>query len=127
VAVTVAAGTALYPLVAAPGRSVLDLPVTWRRGLVKTTREAHAGATRAALSAARPDAALLPLPWPDRGGRAMQALAEAGIPALIVAHLAPHGAERPPGLDEQALAAAAAIRTDWVAVSAPRRSGSRAI
>jgi glycosyltransferase involved in cell wall biosynthesis len=119
VAVTVAAGTALYPLAAAPGRSVLDLPVTWRRGLVETAREAQAGATRTALSVARPDAALLPLPWPDRGGGAMQALAEAGIPALIVAHLAPHGAERPPGLDEQALAAAAAMRADWVAVSAP--------
>jgi len=119
VAVTIAAGPALPPLPAAPGRQVLDVPITWRRGLVETAREAQAEATRAALAASRPDAALLPLPWPDRGSGAMQVLAEAGIPTLVVAHLAPHGAEPPPGLDEEALVAAAMLRADWVAVSAP--------
>jgi glycosyltransferase involved in cell wall biosynthesis len=49
----------------------------------------------------------------------MEVLAESGLPALVVAHLAPHGEEPPPGLDEVALAAAGAMVADWVAVSAP--------
>jgi glycosyltransferase involved in cell wall biosynthesis len=119
VAVTVAANGVLHPRLEAPGRRLLDLPVAWRRGLVERARQAQAEATRAALAATAPDAALLPLPWPDRGGGTMVALAEAGLPTMVVAHLAPHHPEEAPGLDDEALAAAGAMRADWVAVSAP--------
>ncbi|SHI89986.1 Glycosyltransferase involved in cell wall bisynthesis [Roseomonas rosea] len=117
--VTLAAAPALHPSLAAPGRSLLDLPVAWRRGLPATARQAQAEAVRAALAEAKPDVVLLPLPWPDQAGGAFEALAESGTPTLVVSHLAPHGEEPPPGLDEEALAAAHAMRADWVAVSAP--------
>jgi len=119
VAVTLAAEGRLHAGLVGAGRRLLDLPVAWRRGLPEAARAAQAGATRAALEAARPDAALLPLPWPDRGGGAMEALAAAGTPTLVVAHLAPHGAEEASGVDEGAIAAARALRAEWVAVSAP--------
>ncbi|MCR0982459.1 glycosyltransferase family 4 protein [Roseomonas populi] len=117
--VTLAAAAALHPPMAGRGRALLDLPLAWRRGLPETARRAQADAARAALAAASPDIALLPLPWPDQAGGAMEALAEAGIPTLVVSHLAPHGDETPGGLDGEALAAAAAMRADWVAVSGP--------
>jgi glycosyltransferase involved in cell wall biosynthesis len=64
----------------------------------------------------RPDAAVLPLPWPTHGLGLQRALAEAGVPALVVAHLAP------PEPEPDGLAAARALRpgpTAWVAVSRP--------
>ena len=119
VEVTLAASGALHPALAGPGRVLLDLPLAWRRGLPHTARRAQAEAARAALDAAYPDVVLLPLPWPDQAGCAMEALAELGTPTLVVCHLAPHGEERPPGLDEEALRAASAMWADWVAVSEP--------
>ncbi|WP_458096724.1 glycosyltransferase family 4 protein [Roseomonas sp. WA12] len=132
VAVTLAASPGLHPTLRAAntalpakdasadtGHTLLELPVAWRRGLPETARRAQAGAVRTAIAAARPDAALLPLPWPDQAGGAMEVLAESGLPTLVVGHLAPHGDEPPPGLDEVALAAAGAMVADWVAVSAP--------
>ena len=94
---------------------LLDLPLT-RRG---ADRQAQAEATRALLAAATPDAVLLALPWPDSDTGAMAALARAGMPALVVLHLAPRGGERPAALDEAALADAASMRAEWVAVSEP--------
>jgi len=118
-AITLAASPALHPALAGPGRTLLDLPLAWRRGLPARARQAQAEAARAAIAAAGADAALLPLPWPDQAGGALEALAEARLPTLVVAHLAPHGEAPPPGLDEPALAAARAARAAWIAVSAP--------
>ena len=118
-AVTLAAGAALHPSLEGPDRRLLDLPVAWRRGLPAAARQAQAEAVRAALAEATPDAVLLPLPWPDQAGGAFEALAERGTPTLVVSHLAPHGDEPPPGLDDEALRSALAMRADWVAVSAP--------
>ncbi|MBV1796212.1 glycosyltransferase family 4 protein [Siccirubricoccus sp. G192] len=76
----------------------------------------QAAAAMAAILAARPDAAILPLPWPTHGLGIQQALAEAGVPVLAVAHLAPRE------LDPPTIAAAQALRpgpTRWVAVSDP--------
>ncbi|HEY8611013.1 MAG TPA: glycosyltransferase family 4 protein [Roseomonas sp.] len=123
VEVTLVAGAALHPSLngpgAGPGWSLINLPISWRRGLPETARRAQAEATRAALDVARPDMVLLPLPWPDQAGGAMEALAASGTPTLVVSHLAPHGEEPPPGLDEAAQEAARAMRADWVAVSEP--------
>ncbi|MCQ4162177.1 glycosyltransferase family 4 protein, partial [Roseomonas sp. GC11] len=63
------------------------------------------------------DAALLPLPWPNAGIGLMAALAAAGLPTLVVGHLAPP--EAPPGIDDAARQAAAALPGLWAAVSAP--------
>ncbi|WP_338662851.1 glycosyltransferase [Pararoseomonas sp. SCSIO 73927] len=117
--VTLAAGPALRPALERRGHALLEAALAWRRGLPETARAAQAEAAREAIAAASPDIALLPLPWPDQGGGAMEALAEAGLPTLVVSHLAPGGDEVPAGLDSGALAAAAALRADWVAVSAP--------
>ncbi|MBL6457026.1 glycosyltransferase [Belnapia sp. T6] len=68
------------------------------------------------LARLQPDAALLPLPWPTHGLGLHQALTEAGIPSLAVAHLAPTEPEPVPE------ALAGPIRrgpTAWVAVSGP--------
>jgi glycosyltransferase involved in cell wall biosynthesis len=119
VALTLAAEPALHPQLRHPGRRLIAAPLAWRRGLVEVARHAQAEAVREALADARADAVLLPLPWPDQGGGAMEALAEAGIPTLVVAHLAPKGEETPPGLDDGTLDAAARMRASWVAVSAP--------
>ncbi len=54
-------------------------------------------AAAALLAAARPDAALLPLPWPEAAPGLMAALAEAAIPRVIALHLAADAP--PPGLD----------------------------
>ncbi|MFC7737408.1 glycosyltransferase [Roseomonas sp. GCM10028921] len=119
VELTLAASGALHPALAGSGRVLLNLPLAWRRALPHTARRAQAEAARAALDAAYLDVVLLPLPWPDQAGGAMEALAELGIPTLVACHLAPHGEERPLGLDEEALRAASAMWADWVAVSEP--------
>jgi glycosyltransferase involved in cell wall biosynthesis len=49
--------------------------------------------TRRLLAALRPDAAFVPLPWPDAGHGALPVLAEADMPRLVLLHLAP---EAPP-------------------------------
>ena len=51
--------------------------------------ERQAEAAAELIAAARPDAAVLPLPWPTHGLGLQRALAEAAIPVLAVAHLAP--------------------------------------
>jgi glycosyltransferase involved in cell wall biosynthesis len=77
-------------------------------------RQAEAAAKL--IAAVRPDAAVLPLPWPTHGLGLQRALAAAGVPVLAVAHLAPVEPE------PEGLAAARALRfgpTRWVAVSEP--------
>ena len=117
--VTLAAGTALRPALEGLGWRVLEAPLNWRRGLPAAAREAQAEAARRVLAESAAELALLPLPWPDQAGGALQALAEAVLPTLVVSHLAPHGEEPPPGLDEEALGAARNLRGEWIAVSAP--------
>ena len=92
-------------------------PIAWdtaRPAEANERRQAEAAA--ALIAEARPDAAVLPLPWPTHGLGLQRALAEAGVPTLAVAHLAP--AEPEP----EGLAVARALRpgpTEWVAVSEP--------
>lgn len=92
-------------------------PIAWdTKQSVEANASRQAEAASALLAATRPDAAILPLPWPTHGLGLQQALAEAGVPALAIAHLAPVEPE-PDGL-----AAARALRagpTVWVAVSEP--------
>ena len=92
-------------------------PVAWDTARSYEANERRQAEAAAALVAAvQPDAAVLPLPWPTHGLGLQRALAEAGVPVLVVAHLAP--AEPEP----EALAAARASRagpTRWVAVSEP--------
>ena len=70
-----------------------------------------------ALTEFRPDAALLPLPWPNAGLGLLAALAERGLPGLVIGHLAPP--QPPPGIAEAMPAIGPELRADWVAVSAP--------
>ncbi len=92
-------------------------PIAWdaaRSAGENERRQAEAGAEL--VAAVRPDAAVLPLPWPTHGLGLQRALAEAGVPTLAVAHLAPVEPE------PEGLAAARALRpgpTKWVAVSEP--------
>ena len=92
-------------------------PIAWdtaRSFAANERRQAEAAA--ALVSAAQPDVAVLPLPWPTHGLGLQRALAAIGVPVLAVAHLAP--AEQEP----EALAAARALSagpTQWVAVSEP--------
>jgi len=92
-------------------------PIAWdteRTSEANQTRQAEVAA--GLIGANRPDAAVLPLPWPTHAIGLQRALAQAGVPALAVAHLAP---VEPDATD---LAAARALRpgpTVWAAVSAP--------
>ena len=93
-------------------------PIAW--DTARSTEANERGQAEAAaelISASpRPDVAVLPLPWPTHGLCLQRALAEAGIPVLAVAHLAPVEPE------PESLAAARALRagpTRWVAVSEP--------
>lgn len=86
-------------------------PVGWREAEgreANTARQAAAAATL--IARLRPDAALLPLPWPSHGPGLQDALADAGLPGLAIVHLAPFEPERLP--PPRGLLA-------WAAVSAP--------
>jgi glycosyltransferase involved in cell wall biosynthesis len=77
-------------------------------------------ALAAALAATRPDLVILPLPWPTHGLGLFRGLLAAGLPALVIHHLAPREPEPP--LPEAALAVLAALpgsRFRWAAVAAP--------
>lgn len=92
-------------------------PIAWdREAGAEANIESQATAAAGLIAAARPDAAILPLPWPTHGLGLHLALMQAGIPTLAIAHLAP--LEPEPGMAE----AAQALRpgpTRWVAVSDP--------
>lgn len=99
-------------------------PVGWDAALpVEENERRQAEAAAALVREARPDAAVLPLPWPTHGLGLQRALAEAGVPVLAVAHLAPAEPE-PEGL--AAARAARFGRTRWVAVSEPVAARLRA-
>lgn len=74
-------------------------------------------ALEAVLEGMRVDAALLPLPWPNAGLGLQAALGAAGLPTLVIGHLAPP--ETPPGIGPEAQADAARLPGLWAAVSAP--------
>lgn len=92
-------------------------PIAWDAARpVEANERRQAEAAAALIAEARPDAAVLPLPWPTHGLGLQRALAEAGVPTLAVAHLAPVEPE------PEGLAAARALRpgpTEWAAVSGP--------
>lgn len=95
--------------VAAPG-------LGWRAEAFRTAPIHQEQAVAALLAEARPDAALLCLPWPTAGLGALRALAAVEVPVLSVAHLVPPDGD----------AAAVAALGGWpagpgavVAVSAP--------
>lgn len=67
-----------------------EAPVCWMasKGVVGA-RAAQAAEVTALLEALRPDAVVLALPWPNFGLGALQAVAEARLPLMVVSHLAP--------------------------------------
>lgn len=92
-------------------------PIAWdREAEAEDNIERQAEAAAELIAAARPDAAILPLPWPTHGIGLHRALAEADIPTLAIAHLAPP--EPRPGMAE-ALEGFRPGPTSWVAVSDP--------
>jgi len=103
------------------GRLGTDLPL--RPAALAFDPDAESGPMRARQAAAlapvlagfRPEAALIGLGSPQEGFGALQALEEAGVPTLAVAHLV----RRDWKLGAADRAVAAALRTGWAAVSAP--------
>jgi glycosyltransferase involved in cell wall biosynthesis len=59
---------------------------------------AQAAEARRMLAALQPDAAFVPLPWPDAGAGLLPVLAEAALPRLVLLHLAPEEPAPVPGL-----------------------------
>lgn len=116
VTVSVAAEPDLQPGLAGllDGTAMLHAaPIGWRETedlAGNMARQAQAAAPL--IAALAPDAALLPLPWPTHGLGLHQALADACIATLAIAHLAPPDLEPLP----EALAAAP---IGWAAVSGP--------
>ncbi len=91
-------------------------PIAWDpEGAAEDNIHRQAAAARL-VAATRPDAAILPLPWPTHGLGLHHALAEASIATLAIAHLAPPEPE--PGMAEAARGLDP-TRTCWVAVSDP--------
>ncbi|TDH63126.1 glycosyltransferase [Dankookia rubra] len=126
VAVTVALEPALDPGFAAmlggPGAvRRRPAPLGWRPGAsVEANMARQEAALAEALAASRPDLVILPLPWPSHGLGLFRGLLAAGLPALVIHHLAPREPEPP--LPEAALAVLAgltAARFRWAAVAAP--------
>jgi glycosyltransferase involved in cell wall biosynthesis len=119
VEVTIAAEPALLPGLALLVRPIAPVaaPIGWREAEGPEANAARqAAATRALIAAHAPEAALLPLPWPSHGLGLQHALAEARLPGLAIAHLAPREPEpMPAALLRPALAPPLA----WAAVSAP--------
>lgn len=105
-AVDLAAEPALHP---ALSRLLPDEVALHEAALGDRARQA--GETRRLLAALRPDAAYVALPWPDAGDGILPVLA--GLPRLVLLHLAP---EAPPPLAPPALALEGAA---LAAVSAP--------
>ena len=92
-------------------------PIGWDTAApIEANERRQADAAATLIRRAEPDAAILPLPWPTHGLGLQRALAEADVPVLAVAHLAPAEAEPE---DRAAARVAATGRTTWVAVSHP--------
>lgn len=93
------------------GRAPEAAAVGWDREAPPAEAEARQATAAAALIAEwRPDVAVLPLPWPSHALGLQRACAEAAVPVLAVAHLAP----RDPDPVDARLGP-----TRWVAVSDP--------
>lgn len=94
-----------------------DASIDWREAEDPTTNAARQSRALAPLLARlRPDAALLPLPWPSHGLGLQSALAAQALPSLIIAHLAPTEPEPVPASLRAPLEAAPIA---WAAVSRP--------
>lgn len=101
-----------------PGVVMRPAAVVWNTRQPPEVTHAHqAAATEALLRWAKPDVTMVPLPWPDAGVGLLAALAAAGAPRLVLAHLGGDGRAFPtvaaalPGLD--------AVRAVFGAVSTP--------
>lgn len=120
IGVSVAAAPALLEgLEALLGRTATlhAASIDWREAedpATNATRQARA--LTPLLARLGPDAALLPLPWPSHGLGLQAALAAEALPALIIAHLAPHEPEPVPTPLRAPLEAAPFA---WAAVSRP--------
>jgi glycosyltransferase involved in cell wall biosynthesis len=118
--VTLAAEAALHADLAphlGPGVTLRAAPVGWAEDQPEKRELRQAEQSRAVIEETRPDIALLPLPWPDAGLGAMRALAEAGLPRLVLCHLAGDGPV-PPHM-AAARGAIDAAGCAFAAVSAP--------
>ena len=115
-AVEVAAETALHPALApllGPGVVLRAAAIGWETDPPETRAARQAAAMRALLAEVQADAAFIPLPWPDAGHGLLPVLAAAGLPRLVLLHLAP---DAPPPATVPALGLSGAV---LAAVSAP--------
>ncbi len=94
-AVEVAAEPALHPALApllGPGVALRTAAIGWETDPPATRAARQAAAMRALLTEVASDAAFIPLPWPDAGNGLLPVLAAAGLPRLVLLHLAPEAA-----------------------------------
>ena len=123
IAVTIAAEPAMLAALASavpkglPAPHFLPATLGWQADVAPAEAAAAQAAALAPLLADPPDAALVPLPWPNAGLGALAALAAARVPRVVVLHLAAEG-PAPPGIAE-ALPGLDADGAAWCAVSAP--------
>lgn len=114
--VTIAAEPTLHAALAPlMGGAVTLRPaaIGWEKPEPPTARAARQTQAMAALlDEAQPDAVILPMPWPDQGHGLLPVLAAAGLPRLVLFHLAGDAplppAPAPLGLDAAMLAAVSA-------------------
>jgi glycosyltransferase involved in cell wall biosynthesis len=75
---------------ASPGLVLREAAVCWSgRATPDAARAAQAAAVAPLLEELRPEAVVLALPWPNFGLGVMQAAGQAGLPLMVVSHLAP--------------------------------------
>ena len=115
-AVEVAAEPRLHPALSAllgPGVTLRAAAIGWETDPPETRAARQAAAMGALLAEVQADAAFIPLPWPDAGHGLLPVLAAAGLPRVILLHLAP---DAPPPATVPALGLGGAV---LAAVSAP--------
>ena len=113
ISVDLAAEPALHPSLAPllhDGVALHGAALGWDApGAVEDRMPRQAAETRRLLASLRPDAALVPLPWPEAGDGVLPVLAQAALPRVVLLHLAPEAPppEAPPmlGLEGAMLAA----------------------
>ena len=116
IAVVVAAEPGLHPHLATllgPGVTLAAAALGWESDPPETRAARQAAAMQALLTEVAADAAFVPLPWPDAGTGLLPVLAAAGLPRLVLLHLAP---DAPPPDEVPALGLDGAV---IAAVSAP--------
>lgn len=95
-------------------------PLAWEEAETAAQNLRRQQAVAAArMLTARPDLAIIPLPWPSHGLGFLAPLRDAGVPTLLLAHLAPREAD--PALAEAARLAPPPAWPGcvWAAVGAP--------